>query len=286
VLELEIVARNSAFESLWTQTYGSLLSSNAESLSLLNVNSPLGGDGERIGRAWSVMFQFAKARLGVDRVANARCTGSSAKPLLQQLQQEIMRDLMLRLDMSVLETLLKPKVDADVNDMIPGKGHLTFSAGAELKRAISALAGIVKELNLSAGHDSITPKLRATADVCMIPKDALIDAKLRSDIVCGKLSGEELSAIIIRFTPDDFAPQPVDKAVVSAVVSAAASDEGDFSLPTIDPCVPVSTENAPWVAHLARALSQTEDWTLNATRVPGPSAHAGRWALVAESLTK
>ena len=286
VLELEIVARNSAFESLWTQTYGSLLPSNAASLSLLNLSAPLNGDGERIGRAWSVMFQFAKARLGVDRVANARSTGWSAKPLLQQLHREILRDLMLRLDLSVLETLLKPKGDANANDLIPGKGHLTFSAGAELKRAISALAGIVKELNFGTGPDSITPKLRATADVCMIPKDALIDAKLRSDIVCGKLSGEELSAIIIRFQPDDFAPQPVDRAVVAAVVAAAASDEGEFSLPTIDPCVPVSTENAPWVANLARALAQTEDWTIDASRVPGPSAHAGRWALVAESLTR
>ena len=286
VLELEIVARNSAFESLWTQTYGSLLPSNAASLSLLNLSAPLNGDGERIGRAWSVMFQFAKARLGVDRVANARSTGWSAKPLLQQLHREILRDLMLRLDLSVLETLLKPKGDANANDLIPGKGHLTFSAGAELKRAISALAGIVKELNFGTGPDSITPKLRATADVCMIPKDALIDAKLRSDIVCGKLSGEELSAIIIRFQPDDFAPQPVDRAVVAAVVAAAASDDGEFSLPTIDPCVPVSTENAPWVANLARALAQTEDWTIDASRVPGPSAHAGRWALVAESLTR
>ncbi|CEF98018.1 unnamed product [Ostreococcus tauri] len=286
LIELEIVARNSAFETLWTQTFGSLLAPSDATLKLLGLSSLPNGDGERIGRAWAVMFQFAKVRLGVDLVTNARGTPNGAKPLTQQLQREILKNLMLRLDKSVLDVLLKPTEDEKVNAMLPGRGALTFATGAELKRAISALVGIVTELNLGTGPDSVTPKLRAAADVCMIPKDALTDPQLRADILCGKLSGEELSGIVIRFRPDDFAPQPVDQSVINAVVAAAASEHTEFDPSGVEPCVPVSTQDAPWVANLASALAASDGSTVDVAMLPGFSAHASRWSLVAESLAR
>lgn len=284
VLELEVLARNCAFDSLWSTTFGAALCPSEATLGLLNLKTHLNGDGERIGRAWAALFQFAKARLGYDAVANAEEKGNSTKPLLAELQLDILRDLILRLDEAVLNILINPTGDERVNVMIPGGGALTFAAGAELKRAISALVSAAKELNIAGTPETIIPKLRATADVCMIPKDALVDSKLRADIVGGKITAKELAAVVSRFRPDDFAPQPVDPDVISAVVAAAANDDkSDESASNIEPFVPVSTSGAPWVANLARALAEHDSASLS-RRVPGPSAHASRWSIVADVL--
>ena len=284
VLELEVLARNCAFDSLWSTTFGAALCPSEATLGLLNLKTHLNGDGERIGRAWAALFQFAKARLGYDAVANAEEKGNSTKPLLAELQLDILRDLILRLDEAVLNILINPTGDERVNVMIPGGGALTFAAGAELKRAISALVSAAKELNIAGTPETIIPKLRATADVCMIPKDALVDSKLRADIVGGKITAKELAAVVSRFRPDDFAPQPVDPDVISAVVAAAANDDkSDESASNIEPFVPVSTSGAPWVANLARALADHDSASLS-RRVPGPSAHASRWSIVADVL--
>ena len=284
VLELEVLARNCAFDSLWSTTFGAALCPSEATLGLLNLKTHLNGDGERIGRAWAALFQFAKARLGYDAVANAEEKGNSTKPLLAELQLDILRDLILRLDEAVLNILINPTGDERVNVMIPGGGALTFAAGAELKRAISALVSAAKELNIAGTPETIIPKLRATADVCMIPKDALVDSKLRADIVGGKITAKELAAVVSRFRPDDFAPQPVDPDVISAVVAAAANDDkSDESASNIEPFVPVSTSGAPWIANLARALAEHDSASLS-RRVPGPSAHASRWSIVADVL--
>ena len=284
VLELEVLARNCAFDSLWSTTFGAALCPSEATLGLLNLKTHLNGDGERIGRAWAALFQFAKARLGYDAVANAEEKGNSTKPLLAELQLDILRDLILRLDEAVYNILINPTGDERVNVMIPGGGALTFAAGAELKRAISALVSAAKELNIAGTPETIIPKLRATADVCMIPKDALVDSKLRADIVGGKITAKELAAVVSRFRPDDFAPQPVDPDVISAVVAAAANDDkSDESASNIEPFVPVSTSGAPWVANLARALAEHDSASLS-RRVPGPSAHASRWSIVADVL--
>ena len=189
-----------------------------------------------------------------------------------------------RTDEAVLNILINPTGDERVNVMIPGGGALTFAAGAELKRAISALVSAAKELNIAGTPETIIPKLRATADVCMIPKDALVDCKLRADIVGGKITAKELAAVVSRFRPDDFAPQPVDPDVISAVVAAAANDDNsDENASNIEPFVPVSTSGAPWVANLACALAEHDSASLS-RRVPGPSAHASRWSIVADVL--
>jgi hypothetical protein len=226
------------------------------------------------------MFQLAKTRLDIIG-GDADDAGCSSQLLLTQLRQGILKEIILALDKSVLDALIHPSGDALANPMIPGGGALTFSAGAELKRAISVLASVAKDLNVGTSTESIIPKLRAVADVCMIPKDALIDVKLRTDIVCGKLTDEELASVVSRFRPDDFAPQPVDPDVISAVVDAATNGKGDTP-PAIGPYTPMSTEGAPWIANLARALAAF-DGVLQ-SRAPGPSAHATRWSLVTDAL--
>ena len=285
VIELEVLARNAAFESLWKHTCSALVNPGEVTETLAHFMKSFcgpspNGDGEKIGRAWSAMFQLAKTRLDIIG-GDADDAGCSSQLLLTQLRQGILKEIILALDKSVLDALIHPSGDALANPMIPGGGALTFSAGAELKRAISVLASVAKDLNVGTSTESIIPKLRAVADVCMIPKDALIDVKLRTDIVCGKLTDEELASVVSRFRPDDFAPQPVDPDVISAVVDAATNGKCDTP-PAIGPYTPMSTEGAPWIANLARALAAF-DGVLQ-SRAPGPSAHATRWSLVTDAL--
>ena len=285
VIELEVLARNAAFESLWKHTCSALVNPGEVTETLAHFMKSFcgpspNGDGEKIGRAWSAMFQLAKTRLDIIG-GDADDAGCSSQLLLTQLRQGILKEIILALDKSVLDALIHPSGDALANPMIPGGGALTFSAGAELKRAISVLASVAKDLNVGTSTESIIPKLRAVADVCMIPKDALIDVKLRTDIVCGKLTDEELASVVSRFRPDDFAPQPVDPDVISAVVDAATNGKGDTP-PAIEPYTPMSTEGAPWIANLARALAAFDG--VSQSRAPGPSAHATRWSLVTDAL--
>jgi hypothetical protein len=286
ILQLEVIARDAALDALWQSTFGGLLSSSKGTWNLLNVAGSCRGDGDRIGRAWVAMFQFAKAKLGVDSVANTAETGSSAKPLLTHLQNGILIDLLLKFDSQVLEMMLSPSDDPERNAMLPGGGALTFSAGAELKRAISALSAAAVSTGLGTSVDALIPKLRATADVCMIPKDALVDAKLRADIVCHKLSTKTLAAIVTKFRPDDFAPQPVDPSVIESIVSSLNDKTTVVDEPVAPAYAPAVTEGAMWISNLARALASVEQQIVRVSHLPGRSAHATRWALVESALLR
>lgn len=286
ILQLEVVARDAALDALWQSTFGGLLSSSKGTWNLLNVAGSCKGDGDRIGRAWVAMFQFAKAKLGVDAVANTAETGSSAKPLLTQLQNGILVDLLLKFDSQVLEMMLNPSDDPERNAMLPGSGALTFSTGAELKRAISALSAAAVSAGLGTSVDALIPKLRATADVCMIPKDALVDAKLRGDIVCHKLSTKTLAEIVTKFRPDDFAPQPVDPSVIESIVSSLNDKTTVVDEPVVPAYAPAVTEGAMWISNLARALASVEQQIVRVSHLPGRSAHATRWTLVESALLR
>ena len=286
ILQLEVIARDAALDALWQSTFGGLLSSSKGTWNLLNVTGSCRGDGDRIGRAWVAMFQFAKAKLGVDSVANTAETGSSAKPLLTHLQNGILIDLLLKFDSQVLEMMLSPSDDPERNAMLPGGGALTFSAGAELKRAISALSAAAVSTGLGTSVDALIPKLRATADVCMIPKDALVDAKLRADIVCHKLSTKTLAAIVTKFRPDDFAPQPVDPSVIESIVSSLNDKTTVVDEAVAQAYAPAVTEGAMWISNLARALASVEQQIVRVSHLPGRSAHATRWALVESALLR
>ena len=54
------------------------------------------------------------------------------------------------------------------------------------------------------------PKLRATADLLMMPKEVLTDGAIRSEVVPG-LSLHRICQILERFQPDDFAADPLPK---------------------------------------------------------------------------
>lgn len=54
------------------------------------------------------------------------------------------------------------------------------------------------------------PKLRATADLLMMPKEVLTDRAIRSEVVPG-LSLKRICQILQRYQPDDFAADPLPK---------------------------------------------------------------------------
>lgn len=55
---------------------------------------------------------------------------------------------------------------------------------------------------------ALFPCLRATADLLMMPKEALIDRAIRAEVVPG-LSLRRICQLLQRFVTDDFAPDPL-----------------------------------------------------------------------------
>ena len=55
---------------------------------------------------------------------------------------------------------------------------------------------------------TLFPRLRASADLLMMPKEVLADRSIRVEVV-PTLSVPRISAILKRFRPDDYAPDPL-----------------------------------------------------------------------------
>lgn len=55
---------------------------------------------------------------------------------------------------------------------------------------------------------TLFPRLRASADLLMMPKEVLADRDIRAEVV-PTLSLPRISALLNRFKPDDFAPDPL-----------------------------------------------------------------------------
>ena len=61
----------------------------------------------------------------------------------------------------------------------------------------------------STGHRYLLfPRLRAVADLLMMPKEVLTDRAIRSEVVPG-LSLRVICTLLARFHPDDFAAEPL-----------------------------------------------------------------------------
>lgn len=62
--------------------------------------------------------------------------------------------------------------------------------------------------NVLCRRFTLFPRLRATADLLMMPKEVLADRGIRNEVV-PSLSVPRIRAILLRFRPDDYAPDPL-----------------------------------------------------------------------------
>ncbi|KAK9839098.1 hypothetical protein WJX74_009525 [Apatococcus lobatus] len=102
------------------------------------------------------------------------------------------------------------------------KGPLTFGVGINLKMAVTRWTNWASDIDIKEdlkGIDegySLFPRLRATADLLMMPKEVLTDRVTRSEVVPG-LPLRRICQILERFEPDDFAPDPLPAGLLDAL---------------------------------------------------------------------
>ncbi len=60
----------------------------------------------------------------------------------------------------------------------------------------------------AAARTALFPRLRAAADLLMMPKEALTDAAIRAEMLPG-MGLARVVRLLQRFTPDDFAQEPL-----------------------------------------------------------------------------
>ncbi|KAK9805120.1 hypothetical protein WJX72_000185 [[Myrmecia] bisecta] len=93
-------------------------------------------------------------------------------------------------------------------------GPLSFGVGVNLKMAVTRWTnwatdvGIKEERRSGEEGYALFPKLRATADLLMMPKEVLTDSSIRAEVVPG-LSLRRICQLLVRFEPDDFAADPL-----------------------------------------------------------------------------
>eukprot|EP00891_Asterochloris_glomerata_P004843 jgi/Astpho2/4843/Aster-05779 len=98
------------------------------------------------------------------------------------------------------------------------RGGLSFGIGVNLKMAVSRWTNWAHDVGIKEAKGAVEgytyfPKLRATADLLMMPKEVLTDRAIRSEVVPG-LSLHRICQILERFQPDDFAADPLPKGLL------------------------------------------------------------------------
>ena len=90
----------------------------------------------------------------------------------------------------------------DKNKTVVNEGSLEAQAKTVLRVAPHRMTSRM------VGRYTLFPRLRATADLLMMPKEVLTDRAIRAEVVPG-LALRRICALLARFQPDDFAPDPL-----------------------------------------------------------------------------
>jgi hypothetical protein len=83
---------------------------------------------------------------------------------------------------------------------IPAPSAWFCSQTQPLRAALTAAA--------APARTALFPRLRAAADLLMMPKEALTDAAIRAEMLPG-MGLARVVRLLQRFTPDDFAQEPL-----------------------------------------------------------------------------
>lgn len=130
-------------------------------------------------------------------------------------------------------------------------GHLTFQTGMHLKMAIMHLSHWAHDHDLkdeiANGGTRLYPFLRSIADALMMRKELLLEPATRSS-VCAALSLPSLLALLERFQPDGYSPDPIDDDVMATLRDEAARDASEdpvllaYQSPSVDEVVALTNE--------------------------------------------
>jgi hypothetical protein len=218
--------------------------------------APDGGDGAAGGAAahWAAGLRAADAAL-----AGAGRPPAAPRALAALLRRLALAALLDRLDAALLAALLtppggaRPPLSPALAPAPPG-APLTFDAAARLKMAAAALGGWAADVGLrpgdadvgnnaapagrpprspaaraspppaGAGAAAFFPRLRAAADLLMMPKAPLADAAVRAEVAPG-LPPAAVAALLARFEPDaggEAAPPALLRALRAEAAAAQA----------------------------------------------------------------
>ncbi|CAJ1910316.1 unnamed protein product [Sphenostylis stenocarpa] len=247
---------------------------------------------------WRNAFQDAFQRLCPVRAGGHEC---GCLPILARM---VMEQCIARLDIAMFNAILResaleiptdpisdPIVDSKVLP-IPA-GDLSFGSGAQLKNSVGNwsrwltdmfgmdVEDFLQEEQENSENDEKQgvdgePKsfvlLNDLSDLLMLPKDMLIDRKIRQE-VCPSISLSLVIRVLCNFTPDEFCPDPVPGTVLEAlnaetIIERRLSAEPVRSFPYVAAPVvympPSSANVAEKVAeaggkcHLARNVSAVQ----------------------------
>jgi hypothetical protein len=205
-----------AFEAVWRRAiYPSIICGDDDyAVEPLEKRNQINGDGERCGRYYVRALDRAAILLGVNETANQA-------PGLAIANAAILRAILARLDAALVRTVLSLDNDnstttfsktaaslcdnrataiffntledriEDVSNIVPGKGVVSFSAGAQLKQCVTLITRWTESIGGIAKNDSGTssstsfialPISRSLADAMMIPRENLIEDSVRKEI--------------------------------------------------------------------------------------------------------
>mmetsp|Transcript_11160 Transcript_11160/g.31634 ORF Transcript_11160/g.31634 Transcript_11160/m.31634 type:complete len:1185 (+) Transcript_11160:474-4028(+) len=214
------------------------------------------GRGDEVAtHRWLEALEAVRSKLCPPAMAQV---GGHARLLASQVLATVMRRMDLMLFSCLLaggvEQALPPVVQrghccapyAEVAFLFPNLDEavlpfpdapLTFETGMFIKLALSRWEAWAGEAGLAPGKSSaylttqegasldLFPHLRCAADLLMLPKDMLADAEVREDI-CPALDLPHVVALLERFKPDDYAPDPVSQQLL-AKLRQQLSDSSD-----------------------------------------------------------
>ncbi|QCD97470.1 hypothetical protein DEO72_LG6g2180 [Vigna unguiculata] len=257
-------------ESVWWQALTPYMQSpvgNSSNKSIGKLMGPALGDhnqGNFSINLWRNAFQDAFQRLCPVRAGGHEC---GCLPVLARM---VMEQCIARLDIAMFNAILResaleiptdpisdPIVDSKVLP-IPA-GNLSFGSGAQLKNSVGNWSRWLTDMfgmdvedcpqedqeensendekQGGVGEPKSFVLLNDLSDLLMLPKDMLIDRKIRQE-VCPSISLSLVIRVLCNFTPDEFCPDFVPGTVLEAlnaetIIERRLSSEAVRSFPYV-----------------------------------------------------
>lgn len=249
-------------ESLWWQSLTPYMQSSAAKLlgsakgssSIKNNRKVTYAEDQEQGNIsvdlWKKAFTDACERLCPVRGGGHEC---GCLPVLAKL---LMEHCVARLDVAMFNAILRESANEIPTDPVSDPisdpkvlpipaGRSSFHAGVQLKNAIGNWSRWLTDLfgldddDLHGDENKIVDEdetrdatfksfylLNALSDLMMLPKDMLLSRSTRKE-VCPTFGASLIKRVLDNFSPDEFCPDPVPKAVLEALASEDPFEVGE-----------------------------------------------------------